>query len=196
MLDGIKYASEKNSSFLFNQLSKKYGDDSDYLEKNREYLTNKNVFNDYKQNEREKLFEKPPYTVWEIIRILNEKNITIYNGSPFSEIIIKSFSSGVLNKWLIQIKEKEIPAIRATIISFKRFQSYEDKDDRIMWNSIDSLINEIAKNSPKRDSIICNLEKAIETKKYETISRIFILLQSKMSELQKMYKLYRKNIIA
>lgn len=196
MLDGIKYASEKNSSFLFNQLSKKYGDDSDYLKKNREYLTNKNVFDDYKQNEREKLFGKSPYTVWEIIKVLNEKSITVYKDSPLSETIIKSFNSGILNKWLIQIKEKEIPAIRATVISFKRFQSYEDKDDKIMWNSIDSLINEIAKNSPKRDSIICNLEKSIETKKYETISRIFILLQSKMSELQKMYKLYRKNIIA
>ncbi len=196
MLDGIKYASEKNSSFLFNQLSKKYGEDSDYLAKNREYLTNKNIYDDYKQNEREKLFGKSPYTIWEIIRIFSEKNISIYKDSPLSEKIIKSFNSGVLNKWLIQIKEKEIPSIKATIISLRRFQSYEDKDDRVMWNSVDSLIKEIAKNSPKRDSIICNLEKAIETNKYETISRIFILLQSRMSELQKMYKLYRKNIIA
>lgn len=67
MLDGIKYAIEnkKSEDELLAELSKKAGESSDYLEKNRAYRSEENIFEDFTQEERENYFGKVPATVYE-----------------------------------------------------------------------------------------------------------------------------------
>ena len=71
-LDGIKNAvnSGRGPKELLGELSKRAGEDAGYLEKDREYRCEKNVFEDYTQEERDAVFGKPPATVWENIKIM------------------------------------------------------------------------------------------------------------------------------
>ena len=70
MLDGIDKAlrEEKTPSELESSLSKKYGEEDFYLEKDREYRSEKDVFEDYTDEERNTLFGVAPETVWENIQ--------------------------------------------------------------------------------------------------------------------------------
>jgi glutamine synthetase len=67
MLDGIRAALEagKTPAELEQSISKKYGEEDFYLEKNREYRSERNIYTDYTREEREKLFGVPPANVWQ-----------------------------------------------------------------------------------------------------------------------------------
>ena len=67
MWDGIKACVEsgKNLKELEAELSKKAGVEGFYLEKDREYRSEDDVFEDFSEEERSRLFGKPPATVWE-----------------------------------------------------------------------------------------------------------------------------------
>lgn len=70
----MKYAVNcgKTPDELLKELSKTAGEDADYLQKEREYRCEKNVFEDYTQEERDAVFGKPPATVWENVKIMKE----------------------------------------------------------------------------------------------------------------------------
>ena len=69
MLDGIKEAleHEKTPAELEKSISKEYGEEDFYLEQNRVYRSEKDVFEEYTQEERDRFFGKAPNTVWENI---------------------------------------------------------------------------------------------------------------------------------
>ena len=46
-------------------ISKKYGEEDFYLEKDREYRAERNLFTEFSAEEREKLFGRAPSNVWE-----------------------------------------------------------------------------------------------------------------------------------
>ena len=77
-LDGVKYAVNcgKTPDELLKELSKTAGEDADYLQKEREYRCEKNVFEDYTQEERDAVFGKPPATVWENVKIMKENPVS------------------------------------------------------------------------------------------------------------------------
>ena len=61
MLDGINYAldSGKDSKTLEAEFNKAYGEESDYLEKDRLYRCEEDIFEDMDSNERDRLFGPP-----------------------------------------------------------------------------------------------------------------------------------------
>ncbi|MBR1860106.1 MAG: glutamine synthetase, partial [Selenomonadaceae bacterium] len=65
ILDGIKMAVNHSTEELLAELSKQAGDEGFYLEKDRAYRSEEDVFEDYTAEERDKLFGAPPATVWE-----------------------------------------------------------------------------------------------------------------------------------
>ena len=69
MLDGILYAIKNNKTEdeLLAELSKEYGEESDYLEKYRKYRAEEDVFEDFSEEERNKFFGKAPATIYENI---------------------------------------------------------------------------------------------------------------------------------
>jgi glutamine synthetase len=73
MLDGISYAvrSGKTAKELERDFSKKPGEAVPYLETERAYRSEDDVFEHYTQAERDRLFGKPPATVYETLRALD-----------------------------------------------------------------------------------------------------------------------------
>ena len=69
MLDGIKACLKAGKSCLEleKSLSKRYGEDDFYLEKDREYRSELDVFDEFTPEERDRVFGHPPKTVWENI---------------------------------------------------------------------------------------------------------------------------------
>ena len=67
LVDGVNAVleNEKTPQELEKSLSKEYGEDDFYLEKDRKYRSEEDVFVYYSEEEREKLFGKAPATVWE-----------------------------------------------------------------------------------------------------------------------------------
>ena len=89
MLDGIKasLAAKKSSDDLLASLSKKWGDEDFYLEKDREYRSEREVFEEFTEEERNKLFGRAPATVWE--------NINAFDIYPEKLEVFKA--DGVMN---------------------------------------------------------------------------------------------------
>ena len=195
MLDGIKYSKDKKDTDLLKEVTKQYGEGAKYLEKDREYVTNKNIFEDYSKREREKLFGKFPVTVWDVIKVLQKKTIPIYKDTPISDEIINSFFTSALNKWIIELREKIIASLKGEIAAFVRFEDKENDYDRENWEIIEKLINEIAKTSDGKESILYGFEKLLTTQKYDSISKIYVHVEEKMNELRRAYKNYLKNIV-
>ena len=89
MLDGIDKAlrEEKTPSELESSLSKKYGEEDFYLEKDREYRSEKDVFEDYTDEERNTLFGVAP-----------KQYGKIYRGSMITRRRQRLFQEGELSR--------------------------------------------------------------------------------------------------
>ena len=70
--DGMKYAITcgKTQAQLLAEISKEVGESADYLDTNRAYRTEKDVFDDFTQEERNQMFGVAPATVWENVQRL------------------------------------------------------------------------------------------------------------------------------
>ncbi len=113
MLDGIVYAIENNKSEddLLKELSKAPGDDSDYLEKDRAYRSEEDVFEFYTEEEREEYFGKAPKTVYENLSALDEypeKLEVLKAHGVFTTSIINSFKMAITTRWVTEINNRII----------------------------------------------------------------------------------------
>jgi len=195
MLDGIKYSIGKNEKKLYNELSKDYNEDSEYLNKDRKYLTTKNIFDDFSKEERRKYFGKSPETVWENIKKIKNNYPKILKGSPLNQKIINSFVLSVLNKWEVEIIQKEIPNIKKDLNKLKRIKNKESDIDRELWNEIHEEMQEIFKSSIINKSLLERLEDNVEEKKYEKVNEHIKQVRRKKNYLEKKYLKYRKNFL-
>jgi glutamine synthetase len=194
MLDGIRYAAGRTTAALHKEISKKRGEKAGYLDKDRQYISEENIFDFYTQEEREELFGLTPKTVWEVIGVL-KKEIPIYANTPLTPEIINSYYLGSLTKWLIEITEKEFVYIKADIINMYRFDDKENDLDRANWSAVQVLIDEIAKDDIGRRSLMSQVEEEILQKEFSRVSEKFYTLKQMFSVLQKKYKVYQKNIL-
>ena len=113
-LDGVEYAiqSGKTPAELLTELSKKAGEEADYLAKDREYRCEDNVFEDYTQEERDAVFGKPPATVWENVKIMRahpDKVASLTKSGAISDQIVDSFTASILYRWKNELIDRIIP---------------------------------------------------------------------------------------
>lgn len=201
MLDGIKAAAKSGLSTkeLEKELSKNVGEESFYLEKDRAYRDENDVFEHYSLEERNARFGIPPATVYE-----NMKNLEIYasklkslkQGDVFTDSIIESFKIGAIDKWQKKLKTRIIEAGIQKIRSIVKIHTKENMDalDEVVWNSISDLKFNIMKDTLTRESLFTRVREAIENKDYQTASDLQIELKRSMEEIQQLYMQYKKNI--
>lgn len=201
MLDGIRAALEagKTPTELEKSISKKYGEDDFYLEKDREYRCEKNVFTEFTQEEREKLFGRSPATVWENFNAFDvyaDRLDIITGGNETDLMILKSFTEQMLLKWTTEYHDRRL----SNQMDFVRSCSKKHGDDATEydltnWESVNELRMLLGKDSYVRTSLLSQAKKAIDDNDLRKASDLELEIQTVMEKLRKEYSKYIKNLL-
>ncbi|MBV7273295.1 glutamine synthetase [Clostridiaceae bacterium UIB06] len=201
-MDGINYAIEnkKTEDALLAELSKSAGEDAAYLEKDRAYRSEEDVFEDFTDEERSKLFGKAPATVYENTSAFGkypEKVAVLKAGDVFTEKILNSFRIGVERRWLTEINSRIVSDYANEIRGFKKLHSAERALDLDVanWEKINALRLYLLKDTYSTKSLFTRISDATEAENYDEVSNLQIELDAKMKELRDLYISYRKNLI-
>lgn len=199
ILDGVLSTVGKTMDEMLKEISKQAGEQGFYLEKDRAYRSEENVFEDYTDEERNRLFGAPPATVWENMQGFKnypEKLAAITAGGAITERIIESFTEGALLRWKTELISRIIPENRALVIKMTQIKSEVTTDlDSYNWTKVNNLRTKLAKDSIDEKSIFTLLTNALNSGDYQTASGLQVEMYDKMEELKATYDAYKKNII-
>ncbi len=200
MLDGLDYALEsgKDSKQLEKEFIKPYGEPSSYLEQNRLYRCEDDIFEDMTSEERDRLFGKPASNVFYSISAIkdsDEADKILCRGDVFSKMILDSYYMAMLGRWEMELLEKIIPANLSTIRSFVRKDNGSNSYDNKLWEEISNLKIQLAKDTDEQPCIFSLIKQAIESKDWEETSRQQLKMKSLMKTLKEKYKIYCDNQI-
>ena len=198
-LDGIKYAlsSGKSTAELLAELSKKPGEDADYLEKDRAYRSEVDVFENFNDEERNAMFGKAPRTVWENFKALSTypEKLDDLACDAFQKRIMESFRLGALNRWALELQYRIIPENLSKVIAAE--QLHADGDSNALeverWTKINALRTELGRDTEKGLSIFSRIKKALAADDYDTASNLMVEMSDKMDQLTDMYYEYSHN---
>lgn len=202
MLDGIKAVlkAKKMPQELEKSVSKKYGEEDFYLDSNREYRVENDIFTDYNDEEREKLFGKCPATVWESLSLFDEnenKTKLLFEDNVFEERDLESFKAATLKLWCAEQVGRIIPKMRDICHNAVQLHYVEDGStdvDELRWKKIDKLRKNIAQDSARKKSLLTKLEQAFENADYELASKLQLEAAEKVAQLEAMYREYKLNL--
>lgn len=198
-LDGIKYAlsSGKSTAELLAELSKKPGEDADYLEKDRAYRSEVDVFENFSDEERNAMFGKAPRTVWENFKALSTypEKLNDLACDAFQKRIMESFKLGALSRWALELQYRIIPENLSKVIAAE--QLHADGDSNALeverWTKINALRTELGRDTEKSLSIFSKIKQALAADDYDTASNLMVEMSDKMDQLTDMYYEYSHN---
>ena len=193
MLDGMKYAVSKKREELHGELTKKYGEPSAYLEQYREYVSEENIFSSLTPEERERLYGKPPETVWEILEAFRGADRSPLEQTPFREEIINSALEASLNKWIVEIREKFLPGARQALSSCQRRPEREEHRDTRLWKDFNGKRRIMLKDRRSVPSMASEIELLLDRKEYGNAGRLMANFMALYEEAEKIYSLYVRN---
>lgn len=199
-LDGIKavLASGKSTKELEAEISKKPGEESFYLEKDRAYRSEVDVFEDYTPEERDEYFGKPPATVWENMKALDEypDKVAVLTASDILKpVYLESFKEGALIRWQTELLTHIIPKDRDAVKAMKPADGTTSAWDDGMWQRVEELRVAIAKDTDTSTSLFTQIKKAFAAGDFDKASDLQVTLNAKMEELEALYTDYSNNII-
>lgn len=201
MLDGIKASAQSKLSTkdLEKELSKGLGEEGFYLEKDRMYRDENDVFEHYTMEERNERFSVPPATVYENMQNLEKyknKLDSLKQGNVFTDAIIESFKVGAIKKWKKELSNRIIDDAMDSIRSYSKLHEKENRDalDEVMWNSIADIKFNVMKDTLTKKSLFTQIKEALEVKDYARASNLQLELKANMEEIQQLYVRYKKNI--
>ena len=203
MLDGIRAALEakKTPSELEASISKSYGKKDFYLEKNREYRSERNIYTDYTREEREKLFGEPPANVWQCFGAWATKDDPlgktglITGEDATMKMILRSYREQMILKWSMEYHDRYIENTMEYLRSCIRLHDDDTNEyDSNNWKVIAELKDLIGHEVNGRASLLMKARNAIDAVDYEELSRLEIMIEEKLEELREAYNKYRRNI--
>ena len=152
----------EDSKELEKEISKDAGETSFYLEKDRKYRDEENVFECYTQDEREKLFGKSPATVYENMLNLDkyiEKVEVLKDNDVFTDDIINSFKVGAIDRWMKELRNRIIQDNMDIIRGCKKMHTIDDMDalDEVVYNDINNIKLELMKDNLVRKSLFTQI---------------------------------------
>ncbi len=199
ILDGIKMSVTHTTKELLAELSKDAGQEGFYLEKDRAYRSEEDVYEAYTDDERNRLFGHPPKTVWENLDALNkypEKVEIISRGGALQERIINSFKEAALLRWKTEWIARILPELRTLVRKAKKIDStFVTDQDAYNWNKIFNLRAELAKDSIDEKSLFTRTINALNDGDFDLASKLQVEIYDKIEELKLLYDAYEKNII-
>ncbi len=201
MLEGIKASVEsgKTSEELLKVLSKSYGEETFYLEKNREYRSEEDVFEAYSPSERAKLFGRVPLTVYENICAFDlypEKMAILRANDVFDEITIESYKEAILGQWATELRGRIIPNIMDLVRECKKLHiEVESTDlDMLNWKTIHNLRIDLGQDTISSKCLLTRIKMALDQEDFESASNMQLEMQQKIQELIEVYIEYKKNL--
>lgn len=202
MLDGIVYTIKNNKSEdeLLKELSKKPGDDSDYLEKDRAYRSEEDVFEFYTEEQRAEYFGIAPKTVYENVRALDEcpeKLEILKAGGVFTTSIVNSFRMAITSRWVTEINNRLLNNYAEEIRKFKMIHTAEKALDLDLanWQKVNDLRQSLMKDTYSKTSLFTKIKEASKVENYEELSTLQIQLDAQIEELRFCYSNYKKNLL-
>ena len=201
MLDGIRSAinAGKTAEDLCKSISKEPGTPDFYLDTQRKYRAENNIFSDYSDDEREQLFGKAPATVWECVNAFDlypEKTALLLENRVMSERDLESYKVSVIDHWASELRERQVNEWKDAVRKCKRIDgSYMTALDEERWKKINDLRLELMQDTLVRKSIFSALCEAINEKEYKDASALQLQIQAKMETLDQLYREYEHNLI-
>ena len=201
-LDGIKAVLNSNLELveIEKSFNKSVGESHFYLEKDRVYRSEEDVFDDFTPEQRDQLFGIPPKTVYEnlIGFVQNEtKAQTLLSGNVFTDKIIASYKSYMLSEWSIELKDRIIPEHVHTIRRLKKLHTEEEISDLdvVNWEKIKTIKHHLMKDTLDKKSLFTRIKDALTEGNYSLASLLQIEMNAEMNQLTKLYLDYRRNLL-
>jgi len=201
MLDGIKavLSSGKGSGELLDSISKKYGEKDFYLETEREYRSEQNVYQAYTEEERNKLFGDVPLTVWENLSAFEKypEKLKIYTKSGvIDELTLESYKEAILSQWATELSSRIIPNTMDFVRECKKLHAIEDCTDydRENWKQIHRLRSSLGQDTINEKCLLTRIKTALDEKDYAKASELQVEMQKAVGKLSDLYILYKKNL--
>ena len=201
-LDGIKAVlnSKLDLVEIEKSFNKSVGEPHFYLEKDRVYRSEEDVFDDFTPEQRDQLFGIPPKTVYEnlIGFVQNEsKAQTLLSGNVFTDKIIASYKSYMLSEWSIELKDRIIPEHVQTIRRLKKLHTEEEISDLdvVNWEKIKTIKHHLMKDTLDKKSLFTRIKDALAEGNYSLASLLQIEMNAEMYQLTKLYLDYRRNLL-
>lgn len=204
MLDGIQavLAAGKLPRELEASISKRYGDEDFYLEKDREYRAERNIYTAFTPEVREKLFGRAPANVWESFRnwgngyFDTEEVRLITGGDETMERILRSYREQMIYKWTMEYHDRYIGNTMEFLRSCVKLHDDDTNEyDVANWNRCAELKSLIGHEEKDRASLLMQARIAIDENDYAALSRLEIEIEEKLETLRAVYAKYKRNIL-
>ena len=201
MLDGIRAAltERKTPKELEQALSKEAGQEAFYLEKERAYRSERDVFVEYTQEERDRMFGRAPATVWENITAFDqypEKLAIFQRDGVMSERSLDSYRTAIVSQWATELHDRLIPNTMDLLRECRKLHADDDCTDYdvLNWGKIQELRNYLGKDRIEKKCLLTRTKAALDAGDYALASDLQLEIQRKVEELVAVYARYRKNL--
>ena len=204
MLDGIKavLAAGKTPHELEKSISKNYGKEDFYLERDREYRAERNIYTEFTPEEREKLFGRAPANVWESFLnwgdgVFDPEEVSLITGNDGTmAMILRSYREQMIYKWTMEYHDRYIGNTMDFLRGCVKLHEDETNDyDVVNWNRCAELKALIGHEVRDRASLLMQARIAIDEKNYACLSRLELEIEEKLEELRELYAKYKRNIL-
>lgn len=197
MLDGIKYAcnQKRSQAELRKELMKKQGEEALYLLKEREYISDKDIFEYYTEEERTALYGRHPKSVYENLKIFNEneeKWPILMMGGCFDEILIESYKATIFSQWINELEHRLIKRLKLSLKTMVKKHKEDGEltmNCRKAWNEV-GRIKELLLSDEGGMALITQIEEAIGLKDYERVNDLQLEIAKLRGEIEDAYSTY------
>jgi len=201
MLEGIRAVLEagKTPGELEKILSKGYGEETFYLEKDRAYRSEEDVYQAYTEEERNLLFGKAPATVWESVQgfVLNPSKLDVLKKNDiFDDLTIESYREAVLGQWAMELHNRIIPNNMDLVRECRKIHSDSECTDYDLenWDEIQRLRIYLGQDEIENKSLLTRIKIALDEKRYQDASDMQLEMQACVERMLDTYTEYRKNL--
>lgn len=201
MLDGIEAClkHQKTPDELERIISKKYGEEVFYLEKDRAYRSEEDVYKAYTKEERDRYFGRPPETVWESIQSFDnypEKLSVLQREGIFDDLTLESYKEAIIAQWAMELHHRIVPNVMDRVRECRKCHQDEDCTDLdlLNWDRIQELRIYLGQERISKKSLLTRIKNALDEGDYQLASDLQKEMQVKIEKLTETYVQYKKNL--
>jgi glutamine synthetase len=199
MFDGMAYAAQsgRSASELQSDFCKAPGESHPYLDTERAYRSEEDVFERYDNEARARLFGQTPATVWETLANLRqhpERTAVLTADGVFTEQILEAYRRATLGRWVAELVNRIIPENANFVRNCVRLPDSHNPLDEQRFDSIQSLRQRLMRDDLDRTSIFTEISQATACGDLESAARLQLEMRETMAKLRSVYRLYRRNL--